>query len=398
MTKSANDRPGGTGTLAGRPVARIGFGAMQLPGPGVWGPPRDRDTAVAVLRTAVELGVNHIDTAQYYGPDVANDLIRAALHPYPDDLVLVSKVGAERDAQGGWNPAQRPEQLRAGVEANLRSLAIERLGAVNLRLPGGAGEPGVDLDSQLAEMVALRDEGKIAGIGISNVTADQLRRALPVGLVCVQNPYSLLDRSGEPLLQLCREHDLAWVPFFPLGSAFPGSAQSQRTPRRCRRGRRARRHARASRPGVAPRPRRACVVDRGHVESRPSDREHRGRQCEARRGHDGRPRSPRKQRRRASHVTLSAGDVVRSLARLRFGEVVGKFGGRVADLVEDVEQRLLSLRADAINEQARHLLDRGQRFVQHCLRGRGDVDEHPATVIAVAAAHDVLLPFEVVEQ
>ena len=222
MTRSANDRPGGTGTLAGRLVARIGFGAMQLPGPGVWGPPRDWDMAVAVLRKAVELGVDHIDTAQYYGPDVANELIRAALHPYPDDLVLVSKVGAERDAQGGWNPAQRPEQLRAGVEANLRSLAIERLGAVNLRLLDGASEPGVDLDSQLAEMVALRDEGKIGGIGMSNVNAEQLRQALPVGLVCVQNPYSVLDRSGEPLLQLCREHDLAWVPFFPLGSAFPG--------------------------------------------------------------------------------------------------------------------------------------------------------------------------------
>ncbi|MGO9872876.1 MAG: oxidoreductase [Acidimicrobiia bacterium] len=222
MTTSANDRPGGTGTLAGRPVARIGFGAMQLPGPGVWGPPRDRDRAVAVLRKAVELGVNHIDTAQYYGPDVANELIRAALHPYPDDLVLVSKVGAERDAQGGWNPAQRPEQLRAGVEANLRSLAIERLGAVNLRLLDDASEADVDLDGQLAEMVALRDEGKIGGIGISNVTAARLRQALPVGLVCVQNPYSVLDRSGEPLLQLCRAHDLAWVPFFPLGSAFPG--------------------------------------------------------------------------------------------------------------------------------------------------------------------------------
>jgi aryl-alcohol dehydrogenase-like predicted oxidoreductase len=222
MTTPAKERPGGTGTLAGRPVARIGFGAMQLPGPGVWGPPRDRDTAVAVLRRAVELGVDHIDTAQYYGPDVANELIRAALHPYPDELVLVSKVGAERDAQGGWNPAQRPEQLRAGVEANLRSLAIERLGAVNLRLLDPASDAGVDLDSQLAEMVALRDEGKIGGIGISNVGPDQLRRAIPVGLACVQNPYSVLDRSGEPLLELCREHDIAWVPFFPLGSAFPG--------------------------------------------------------------------------------------------------------------------------------------------------------------------------------
>jgi pyridoxine 4-dehydrogenase len=219
--------PGGTGVLAGRPVARIGFGAMQLPGPGVWGPPRDRDTAIAVLRRAVELGVDHIDTAQYYGPDVANELIHAALHPYPENLVLVSKVGGDRDAQGGWVPAQRPEQLRAGVEANLRSLAVERLDVVNLRLldaeeGGELGGQGVDLDSQLDEMVALRDEGKIRGIGMSNTSVDQLRNALPAGIACVQNPYSLLDRSNEPMLDLCRQHDLAWVPFFPLGSAFPG--------------------------------------------------------------------------------------------------------------------------------------------------------------------------------
>jgi pyridoxine 4-dehydrogenase len=219
--------PGGSALLAGRPVARIGFGAMQLPGPRVTGPPRDRDTALAVLRLAVELGVNHLDTAQYYGPDVANELIHAALHPYPADLVLVSKVGAERDAGGGWIPAQRPEQLRAGVEANLRSLAVERLDVVNLRLldAGEDGEPGgegVDLDSQLAEMVSLREEGKIRGIGMSNVTVDQLRHALPAGIACVQNAYSLLDRSNEPLLDLCRQHGLAWVPYFPLGSAFPG--------------------------------------------------------------------------------------------------------------------------------------------------------------------------------
>ncbi len=224
------DPPGGSAVLAGRPVARMGFGAMQLPGPRVWGPPRDRDTALAVLRRAVELGVNHIDTAQYYGPDVANELIHSALAPYPEDLVLVSKVGAERDAQGSWIPAQRPEQLRAGVEANLRSLAVEQVDVVNLRLhesedatvPAGQA---VDLDSQLAEMVSLRDEGKIGGIGMSNVTAEQLGRALPSGIVCVQNPYSVLDRSGEPVLELCRQHDLAWVPFFPLGSAFPGMAK-----------------------------------------------------------------------------------------------------------------------------------------------------------------------------
>jgi pyridoxine 4-dehydrogenase len=229
-TKPRLDPPGGSAVLAGRSVARIGFGAMQLPGPGASGPPRDRDTALAVLRRATELGVNHIDTAQYYGPDVANELIHAALHPYLDELVLVSKVGAERDALGGWIPAQRPEQLRAGVEANLRSLAVERIGVVNLRLldAGQADEAdgaGVDLDSQLAEMVSLRDEGKIGGIGISNVAIDQLRRALPAGIACVQNAYSLLDRAGEPLLDLCREHNLAWVPYFPLGSAFPGVAK-----------------------------------------------------------------------------------------------------------------------------------------------------------------------------
>lgn len=221
--------PGGTLTLAGREVSRIGFGAMQLPGPGVWGPPRDRDAAVAVLRQAVQLGVSHIDTAQFYGAGVANELIHAALHPYPRDLTLVSKVGAERDADGGWIPAQRPADLRAGVEANLRTLGVDQVGVVNLRrmdaVPGGHPVPAdqqVDLDSQLAEMVALRDEGKIGGIGLSNVTAGQVRQALPAGIDCVQNAYSLLDRSAEPLLGLCREHGVAWVPFFPLGSAFPG--------------------------------------------------------------------------------------------------------------------------------------------------------------------------------
>jgi pyridoxine 4-dehydrogenase len=227
MTTTEKRNPGGTFTLAGRPVARLGFGAMQLPGPGVFGPPRDRDAALAVLRRAVELGVNHIDTAQFYGPDVSNELIHAALHPYPQDLVLVSKVGAARDEKGGWRLAQRPEQLRAAVEDNLRSLAVERVDVVNLRRmdehsADTAGSGVVDLDDPLAEMGALRDEGKIGGIGLSTVTLEQVQQALPVGLACVQNPYSLLDRSGEPLLELCRENGLAWVPYFPLGSAFPG--------------------------------------------------------------------------------------------------------------------------------------------------------------------------------
>jgi aryl-alcohol dehydrogenase-like predicted oxidoreductase len=186
--------------------------------------------ALAVLRRAVELGINHIDTAQFYGPDVANELIHAALHPYPEDLVLVTKVGAERDGRGNWVHAQRPHQLRAGVEANLRSLEVERIDVVNLRLLGAERNRGekalpVDLDSQLAEMMALRAEGKIGGFGVSNVNIDQLRQALPAGIACVQNAYSLLDRAGEPLLDLCREHDIAWVPYFPLGSAFAGVAK-----------------------------------------------------------------------------------------------------------------------------------------------------------------------------
>jgi pyridoxine 4-dehydrogenase len=224
---SIKRQPGGTAMLAGRPLARIGYGAMQLPGPGVLGPPRDRAMALAVLRRAVELGVNHIDTAQFYGPHVANELIHAALHPYPEDLVLVTKVGAERDRRGGWIGAQRPKELRAGVEANLRSLELERIDVVNLRLLGAERDHGlpVDLDSQLAEMIALRAQGKIGGIGISNVNIDQLRQALPAGIACVQNAYSLLDRAGEPLLDLCREHNVAWVPYFPLGSAFAGVAK-----------------------------------------------------------------------------------------------------------------------------------------------------------------------------
>ena len=229
-TMSTNRRPGGSAILAGRPVARIGYGAMQLPGPGVLGPPRDRAVALAVLRRAVELGVNQIDTAQYYGPDVANELIHAALHPYPEDLVLVTKVGAERDRQGRWISAQRPHELRAGVEANLRSLEVERIDVVNLRLLGAERDSGdramrVDLESQLAEMIALRAEGKIGGIGISSVNVAQFRQALPAGIACVQNAYSLLDRADEPLLDLCREHDIAWVPYFPLGSAFAGAAK-----------------------------------------------------------------------------------------------------------------------------------------------------------------------------
>jgi pyridoxine 4-dehydrogenase len=211
--------------LGGRPVHRIGFGAMQLPGRGVWGPPRDRDEALAVLRRAVELGVDHIDTAQYYGPDVANELIREALHPYPDDLVLVSKLGARRDEQGGWLPADTPDALRAGAEDNLRALGLDRIHAVNLRLmghePGDTG--GAPFDEQLDAMIALRDEGLIGHIGLSNVSLEQLEQALArTEIACVQNAYNVLDRTAEPLLAACGERGIAFVPFFPMGSAFGG--------------------------------------------------------------------------------------------------------------------------------------------------------------------------------
>jgi aryl-alcohol dehydrogenase-like predicted oxidoreductase len=211
--------------LADREVRRIGFGAMQLPGPGVFGPPRDRGEALRVLRRAVELGVNHIDTAQYYGPDVANELIREALHPYADDLAIVSKVGARRTASGGWAPAQTPAELRAGVEENLRMLRTERLTAVNLRRldrHDGDTDGGVSFEDQLATMVALRDEGKIAGVGVSTVSAEQVRTAIDeADIVCVQNPFSLVDQHDADVLQLCADHGIAYVPYFPLGSAFP---------------------------------------------------------------------------------------------------------------------------------------------------------------------------------
>jgi pyridoxine 4-dehydrogenase len=200
-------------------VSRVGFGAMQLPGPGVFGPPRDRDEALAVLRRAVELGVDHIDTAQYYGPDVANELIREALYPYPDTLALVSKVGARRDGSGGWLPYNEPDELRRGIEDNLRSLGVEQLAAVNLR--GMGDEPDERFDNQLAAMIQAREDGLIGGVGLSNVTLERLRRALErTPIACVQNPLNLADRSSMPVLQECARRGIAFVPFFPLGSAF----------------------------------------------------------------------------------------------------------------------------------------------------------------------------------
>jgi aryl-alcohol dehydrogenase-like predicted oxidoreductase len=206
-------------------VNRIGFGAMQLAGPGVFGPPSDPAAARAVLRRTVELGVDHIDTSQYYGPDVVNDLIREALHPYPEALRLATKVGGRRDDTGAWLPAQRPDELRAAVEDNLRSLRVERLDLVNLRLLEDEGPEAseVTLAEQLGTLADLRAEGKLDLIGISNATRAVAEEALDlVDIACVQNSYSIMERAGEHVLDLCVERDIAFVPFFPLGSAFTG--------------------------------------------------------------------------------------------------------------------------------------------------------------------------------
>jgi pyridoxine 4-dehydrogenase len=207
-----------THLLAGHRVHRMGFGTMQLPGPGVFGPPRDRQQALAVLRHVVEAGADHIDTAQYYGPDVANELIHEALHPYPEGLVLVSKVGARRTDSGTWLGAQRPEELRAGVMANLASLEVDQVPVVNLRRHP---ESEVPFDEQVAAMVSMRDEGLSGGVGLSNVTLDQYQAATAVTEVaCVQNAYNLSDRSDQEVFDACVADDVPYVPFFPLGSAF----------------------------------------------------------------------------------------------------------------------------------------------------------------------------------
>jgi pyridoxine 4-dehydrogenase len=204
--------------LADRIVWRVGYGATQLAGPGVFGPPRDHDEAIAVLRAAVDAGVDHIDTAHYYGPAVVNELIREALSPYPHDLALVSKVGGRRDERGAFLPYNDPDQLRTSIEDNLVTLGVDSLTAVNLRLLGDAPVDDRFVD-QLGALVAARDDGLIAGIGISNVTHRHLLRAPEVtDIVCVQNGYNLADRSSQPVLDECRARDIAFVPFGPLGS------------------------------------------------------------------------------------------------------------------------------------------------------------------------------------
>jgi pyridoxine 4-dehydrogenase len=204
--------------LGRRSVNRLGYGAMRLTGSGVFGPPRDRDEAVAVLRAAVAAGVDHIDTAQYYGPSVVNDLIREALYPYAHDLSIVTKVGARRDRTGGIVVFNQPHELRLGIEDNLASLSLQQLAAVNLRLVDGAPADAF-FDAQLAAMIRARDDGLIAGVGLSNITVAHLRRAVAAtDIVCVQNLLNPADLSSLPVLRECGALGIAFVPFFSLGA------------------------------------------------------------------------------------------------------------------------------------------------------------------------------------
>jgi pyridoxine 4-dehydrogenase len=209
--------------LGDRVVHRMGYGAMQLAGPGVFGPPKDREAAIAVLRAAVEAGVDHIDTSDFYGPHVTNQIIREALDPYADDLVIVTKVGAVRGADASWLPAQSPAELTQAVHDNLGNLGLERLDVVNLRLMGDIHEPAEGpLTEQFAALAKLREQGLIRHLGLSNVTAAQVREAQEIApVVCVQNQYNLVHRDDDPLVDDLAHQGIAYVPFFPLGGFAP---------------------------------------------------------------------------------------------------------------------------------------------------------------------------------
>lgn len=224
---SSSSLPGGTWTLGERTVTRFGYGAMQLAGPGVMGPPADRDAAIALLREVVELGITHIDTSDAYGPRVTNQLIREALHPYPEGLVIATKVGAYRDADGGWPTARAPEQLRRQVHDNLESLGVESLDLVNMRMGDATGPQPGSIAEAMETLVELQAEGLIRQLGISNVTPDQVTEARKVApIVCVQNMYNLANRYDDALIDDLAADGIAYVPFFPLGGFTPLQADA----------------------------------------------------------------------------------------------------------------------------------------------------------------------------
>lgn len=222
MSTPASSLPGGTWTLGDQTVARFGYGAMQLAGPWVMGPPADHDGALAVLREAVDRGITHIDTSDAYGPRITNELIREALHPYPESLFIATKVGANRDAQGGWPTARRPEDLRRQVHENLQSLGVETLDLVNLRMGNAEGRQPGSVTEAFETLVELQQEGLIRHLGVSNVTAEQVAEAQAVApVVCVQNMYNLAHRHDDDLIEQLAADGIAYVPFFPLGGFSP---------------------------------------------------------------------------------------------------------------------------------------------------------------------------------
>lgn len=211
--------PGGTFTLAPElSLTRLGYGAMQLAGPGVFGPPRDRDEAIAVLREVVDSGITHIDTSDYYGPFITNELIKEALHPYPESLHIVTKVGARRDAGGGWPEARSPDELRRAVHENLEHLALDALDVVNLRLPGFSSADGGSLAEPFETLVELQEKGLIRHLGLSTVNAEQIREAQSIApIACVQNFYNVAHRDDDHLVDSLAAAGIAYVPYFPLG-------------------------------------------------------------------------------------------------------------------------------------------------------------------------------------
>lgn len=213
----------GTFTLGTHTVKRLGYGAMQLAGPGVFGPPKDPETAIAVLREAIESGVNHIDTSDFYGPHYTNKIIRQALHPYPDDLVIVTKIGARRDEQGAWLPAFSPAELTQAVHDNLRNLGVEVLDVVNLRCMFDAHGPAEgSLEEPLSVLAGLQQQGLVRHIGLSNVTSAQVEQGQQIcEIVCVQNNYNLAHRDDDALIDELAGKGIAYVPFFPLGGFTP---------------------------------------------------------------------------------------------------------------------------------------------------------------------------------
>jgi pyridoxine 4-dehydrogenase len=222
MNTPSASLPGGTWTLGDLTVTRFGYGAMQLAGPGVLGPPANRDGALAVLREAAGLGISHIDTASAYGPRVTNQLIREALHPYSESLHIVTKVGAVRDQQGGWPPARQPEDLRRAVHENLEDLGLDSLDVVNLRLGDAQGPQPGSLAEPFETLVELQQQGLIRHLGVSNATAEQVAEAQAIApIVCVQNMYNLAYRQDDELIDELADKGIAYVPFFPLGGFTP---------------------------------------------------------------------------------------------------------------------------------------------------------------------------------